>query len=159
MLFFSILNPKIHSNKPGKYYKICNITALSILLIYLFSLSNSLSPTSFSFSGSLFVSHISLISPLSLSLSLPHNKIVCLRLALWRGEQLDGVRSAWRRLTWRSACCVFSCGCYGGLFLWFLWWWFLVVTGAVAVMFGGYRWCLTTVLAGVEIEVMGFDWG
>ena len=31
-----------------------------------------------------------------------------------------------------------SCGSCGG-FLWFLCWWFLVVTKAVAVMFGGYR--------------------
>ena len=51
-----------------------------------------------------------------------------------------------------------SCGSCGS-FLWFLWWWFLVVTGAVAVMFGGYRWCLATVLAGAEIGVVGFGWG
>ena len=51
-----------------------------------------------------------------------------------------------------------SCGSCGS-FLWFLWWWFLVVTGAVVVMFGGYRWCLVTILAGVEIEVVGFGWG
>ena len=30
------------------------------------------------------------------------------------------------------------------------------MTGVVAVMFGGYRWCSATVLAGVEIGVVGF---
>ena len=61
-----------------------------------------------------------------------------------------------------SVLCVFlwflwpvSCGSCGS-FLWFLWWWFLVMTGVMAVMFGGYRWCSTTVLAGVEIGVVGF---
>ena len=48
-----------------------------------------------------------------------------------------------------------SCGSYGS-FLWFLWWWFLVVIGAVAVMFGGYWWCLVSVLAGVEIGLVDF---
>ena len=33
------------------------------------------------------------------------------------------------------------------------------MTGAVAVMFGGYRWCSATVLARVEIRVVGFGWG
>ena len=51
-----------------------------------------------------------------------------------------------------------SCGSYGG-FLWFLWWWFLVMIRAVVVMFCGYRRCSTTVLAGVEIGVVGFGWG
>ena len=130
MLFFGILNPKIHSIKPSKCYKICNTAIVhshflertvarlyNILLIYLFSLSSSLSPTSLSFFGSLSISHISLISslPLSLSLisSLPHNKIICLRSAWWRGERHDGMRSAWRRSMWRLACCVFSCGSCG----------------------------------------------
>ena len=55
------------------------------------------------------------------------------------------------------------------VFLWLLWpvscgscgsfLWFLVVTEAMAVMFGGYQWCLVTILAGVEIEVVGFGWG
>ena len=64
-----------------------------------------------------------------------------------------------------SVLCVFlwllwlvSYGSCGG-FLWFLWWWFLVVTEAVAVMFGGYQWCSATVLAGIEIKVVGFGWG
>ena len=134
MLFFSILNPKIHSIKPGKYYKICNITALSILLIYLFSLSNSLSPTSFSFSGSLFVSHISLISPLSLSLSLSPSQQDCMfeigfvarRTTWWHEigvEEIDveiGVLCVFLWLLWRFifvvlvvvvSCCDWSCGC------------------------------------------------
>ena len=58
-----------------------------------------------------------------------------------------------------------SCGSYGS-FLWFLWWWFLVVTGAVAVMFGGARcrfWLGLKsgwwILARVEIKVVGFGWG
>ena len=74
-----------------------------------------------------------------------------LRLAWWRGEWHDGMRSAWRRSmwrpVWRSACCVFSCGSYGrclmvlvAVFCGSCRGGFLVVlamTGAMAIMFGG----------------------
>ena len=78
-------------------------------------------------------------------------EIVHLRSAWWRGEWHDGVRSTWRRSTWKllwnSVCYVFSygccgrclvvlvavfCGSCGGGFLVVL-----VVTGAMVIMFGG----------------------
>ena len=182
MLFFSILNLKIHSIKPGKCYKICNTTTVhfhfwerivvvlyNILLIYLFSLSSSLSPTSLSFSGSLSVSHISLISSLSvsLSLSLSHTTRLYVWDRLggeengvmvwdWHGGDQRGDRCGDRRVVCFLVVVVaVSCGSCGS-FLWFLWWWFLVVTGAVVVMFGGCWWCSVSVLVGAEIELVDF---
>ena len=110
----------------------------NIFFIYLFSLSSSLSPTSLSFPHSLshFVT-LSLSLSLSLSLisSLPHNKIIHLRSAWWRGEWRDGVRLAWRRSMWRPvwrlACCVFSGGCFGRC-LGFLWQFFVFLVVVVS---------------------------
>ena len=115
MLFFGILNPKIHSIKPSKCYKICNTAIVhshflertvarlyNILLIYLFSLqlSVSLSLTSLSFLIFLVLSSspTSLSFPHSLSLSLISSLPPTTRSYVWDrlGGKENGVM-AWDR--------------------------------------------------------------
>ena len=171
MLFFSILNLKIHSIKPSKCYKICNTTTVhfhfwerivvvlyNILLIYLFSLSSSLSPTSLSFSGFLSVSHISLISSLSLSHTHTTRSYVWDRLRGkengvmvwdWCGGDQRGDRCGDRRVVCFLVVVVASV-------LWFLWQFFVVFVVVVSCCdwsCGCNVWWVLVVLG------VGFGWG